>query len=324
MKKNALYTALVGTVLLLSACGGDSDNDTAGSSTTKPTVPDTKPPVTDPIIPPISKDPNKDLTVEEKKQVVALVNQTSTFSLKEILLNGMLDSAVYGTDEAFEGTKCSHGSLSRVQDTITFKNCEGLFEEAVGLNQYGGLKAVSGSASLKNGVYEYKDLVLANSSTGESKTINGKNTITDYNSGLSSEMLVDQVVFNVTEKRDDKYTVAEYVLKDYKLNYDKKSATSLSLASRGTLTGKNSAVGNFNIQFKTTQALLMVIDPKDDDAVISYPYAGTVEIVDLTNKLVTTYQSNSDKKTILYSLKRNGKEIDQGTKLWSEVLGYAQ
>lgn len=68
----------------------------------------------------------------------------------------------------------------------------------------------------------------------------------------------------------------------------------------------------------------MVIDPKDDDAVISYPYAGTVEIVDLTNKLVTTYQSNSDKKTILYSLKRNGKEIDQGTKLWSEVLGYAQ
>lgn len=308
MKKSLVCTAVLSAILILTGCGSDNNsaNNTSQGSNNNG-----------------NNNQNSDLLTEEQKQVILdTAKETSSITLKESLLSGIVDTLVFGTDEAVAGEECSSGNYTKTDTTITFTDCNGLFKAATDLNQYENLTAKSGKVTIKNGEYQYQDLVLINTVTGESKTATGSLKMTgDDNSAVIS---IENIIVKATEKNGVAFADVNYTLEDYQLNYDKKNSSELALAVGGTLSVVNSAVGDYKIKFETTQPLLIQIDSRNDDEVVTYPYDGTIKIEDLNNKAVTTLTANTDKKTVRYSITVNGKEIENGTQNWTDILGYSK
>ena len=257
------------------------------------------------------------LTETQKQKILDVVEETSEISLKESLLSGVVDTLVYGTDEADADEECASGSYTKNADVITFNNCNGLFKAATGLSQYQNLTA-NGQITIKDGMYQYQNLVLLNPDTGESKTVTG--TLKLSGNDLSSVISTDSLTVKATEKNGSTFSDVNYTLQNYTLNYDKKSATELALATSGTLTASNSSVGDYKVKFETTSPLLIQLDSEEE--IISYPYAGELKVTNTGYGSITTLTANTDKKTVRYVVNVAEKELASGTKNWSEALGY--
>ncbi|GAA5014480.1 hypothetical protein GCM10023206_24620 [Acinetobacter puyangensis] len=312
MKKSLIYTAFLGALLVMTGCGSSdesSENNSQNSNTGGN-----------------SSEQNNEgnqttdtLTETQRQKILEVSEESGAIVLKESLLGGVIDTLVFGTDEAEADEKCSSGSYVKTAGVITFTNCEGLFKTATGLNQYKDLTA-SGKVTVTDGNFTYQDLILRDSDSGESKTVNGT---VKFSSGSTEQDLIDSLEIKATEKNGSAFIDVTYKLENYKLIYDQKSGSELALTTTGTLTATNSSVGDYKVNITNTQPFFVQIDA-DDEAISSYPYSGVMQIEDLNNQAVTTITANTDKKTLLYSVKVSEKEIANGTKTWQEVLGFSQ
>lgn len=256
-------------------------------------------------------------TAEEK--VIAVAEEVSAMSLKESLLAGVVDSILYGTEEAIAGVKCKSGHYARSGDVISFNQCIGLYKTRIGLNQFEDVIA-NGKVTVKSGEMNFQDLVLSKPNSQESRTVTGvlkinENTIQAIISASNISLIEKELINN-------KLITVNYTLTDYELVHKHLSSTELSLKTKGTLKSVGSAVGDYSIAFKTEPALLITIDPKRNDEFVGYPYAGTLLIEDLNNKSTTVLLSNTDKKTVRYKVVLNDKLLAEGTKNWQQVLGF--
>ncbi|MCH2016861.1 hypothetical protein MKX17_13155 [Acinetobacter ursingii] len=306
MKHSLIYTAIITVIVGLTGCGGSDSDDTSqnteqGSNNT-------------------NNGSNLELTEAQRQKILDVSKETTSISLKEALLLGVVDTLVYGTDEADADEKCSSGSYTKAGDMITFNNCKGLFKAATGLNQYQDL-TVNGQVIVKENSFEYQNLILLDSNSGESKTVTGT---LKFSSGSTEEVITDSLKIKATEKNGTAFADVNYTLENYKLNYDKKSGSELSLSTSGTLKATNSSVGDYKINFETAQPLFVQIDAKNDDAIVSYPYAGVLKITDLADSATTTLTANNDKKTALLSVMAGQKELVNGTQNWADILGYSK
>lgn len=302
MKYSIIYTSILSIVMGLTGCGGSDDtsqNSNQGSNT--------------------ENGENSELTEAQRQKIIVVANEVTPAILKESLLQGVIDTLIYGGDQILDGEKkCSSGSYTEMDDVVTFNNCEGLFETATGLNQTKYLTVVSGKVTVTEGSYDYQDVILLDTDSGESQKVNGKFNI----SGNDNNAIVTTDKLNIlaTEKVANAFVDVTYLLENYKLNYDKKSGSELALTMTGTLTVTNSKVGDYKINFENTQPFFVQIDAKEDDAIVSYPYSGVLKITDLNNSAITTLTANNDKKTALVSIIANQKELESGTQNWVDIL----
>ena len=294
MKHSLMYTALLSATLVMAGCGSDNDDSQPENN---------NPPV---------NNPDSGLSEAQKQKIIAVAEQTGTISLKESLLSGVVDTLLYGTDEADQDVNCTSGSYSKAGDVITFNNCNGLFKATTGLNQDQNLTA-SGQVTITEAGYEYQNLVLV-AADGGSKTVNGLLE-------LSDTVSTDSLKVKTIEKNGTASAEVNYTLTDYKLTYRLNSATEVALNAQGTLAAINSSVGDYSVKFETTSPLLMQRDPEEDE-VIGYPYAGVLKVTNTSYGSITTLTANTDKRTVRYVVSVAEKELASGTKNWSEVLGY--
>lgn len=306
MKYSIIYTSIFSIVMGLTGCGGSDDtsqNSNQGSNT--------------------ENGENSELTEAQRQKIIVVANEVTPAILKESLLQGVIDTLIYGGDQILDGEKrCSSGSYTEMDDVVTFNNCEGLFETATGLNQTKYLTVVSGKVTITEGSYDYQDVILLDTDSGESQKVNGKFNISGNDN--NAVVTTDKLNILATEKVANAFADVTYLLEDYKLNYDKKSGSELALTTTGTLTVTNSTVGDYKIKFETTQPLFVQIDAAQDDAIVSYPYAGVLKITDLNNSATTTLTANNDKKTAFVSIMANQKELANGTQNWADILGYSK
>lgn len=300
MKRTLIYTALLSAMLVMTGCGSDNDDDSQQGNN--------NPPV---------NNPDTDLTEAQKQKILDVAEETGIISLKESLLSGVVDTLVYLTDEADFDEPCSSGNYSKTGNVISFNSCKGLYQAAIGLNQYQDL-TVSGQVTIAGDSYQYQNLVMV-AENGESKTVNGTLKLAD--TATTSTVSTDSLKVKATEKNGTATAEVNYTLTDYKLTYTVNSATELALNTKGSLSVTNSSVGDYSIKFENTTPFLMQFDSEEDE-VASYPYAGTLKITNTGYGSTTTLTANNDKNTVRYVVTVADKELASGTKNWSEVLGY--
>lgn len=302
MKYSIIYTSILSIVIGLTGCGDGSD-DTSQNSNQGSNA---------------ENGGNSELTEAQRQKILNVSKETRSIALKEVLLWGVVDTLIYGADEAETDEKCTSGSYSKTGDVITFNNCTGLFKAATGLNQSQDLTA-NGKVIVKEESNEYQNLILVNAVNGESKTVSG---ILKF-SGEEPNIVVttDKLTIKATEKTANAFTDVNYTLESYKLNYDIKSGSELSLTTTGILTATNSKVGDYKVKFETTQPLFVaIVKKKDEYQVVSYPYAGVLKITDLLNSATTIITANNDKKTAFVNIITNQKELSNGTQNWVHIL----
>ncbi|MEG6544765.1 hypothetical protein V6C59_02615 [Acinetobacter bereziniae] len=299
MKHPIIYTALLSAMLVMIGCGNDNDNKSQQGSNN-----------------PSENNPDTGLSEIQKQKILDVAEETGTISLKESFLSGVVDTLLYGTDEANEEEECTSGSYSKAVDTISFNNCKGLYRAATGLNQYKDL-TVSGQVTITEAGYEYQNLVLV-ATNGESKTINGILKLSD--SATVSTVSSDSLKVTAIEKDGSASVEVNYILTDYKLTYTLNSATEVALNTQGTLAAINSSVGDYSVKFETMSPLLIQLNSEEE--ISSYPYAGALKVTNTGYGSTTTLTANTDKKTARYVVTVADKELANGTKNWSEVLGY--
>lgn len=286
-------------MLVMTGCGSDNDTESRQGNNN-----------------PSENNPHTGLSETQKQKILDVAEETGTISLKESILSGVVDTLLYGTDEANEGEDCTSGSYSKAGDIITFNNCKGLYKAATGFNQYQGLIA-SGQVTITEAGYEYQNLVLV-AANGESKTVNGILKLSD--SATISIVSTDSLKVKAIEKNGSASAEVNYTLTDYKLTYTLNSATEVALNTQGVLSAINSSVGDYSVKFETTSPLLMQLDSEEE--IISYPYAGALKVTNIGYGSITTLTANTDKKTVRYVVSVAEKELASGTKNWSEILGY--
>lgn len=305
MKYSIIYTSILSIVIGLTGCGGGSD-DTSQNCNQGSNHSNTE------------NGGNSELTEAQRQKILNVSKETSPIALKEALLSGIIDTIIYGADEAEKDEKCSSGNYTKTGDVITFNNCTGLFKAVTGLNQSQDLSA-NGKVIVKEESNEYQNLILVNTVNAESKIVNG---ILKF-SGEEPNVVVttDKLTIKATEKTANSFTDVNYTLDSYKLNYDIKSGSELSLTTTGTLTATNSKAEDYKVKFETTQPLFVaIVKKKDEYEVVSYPYAGVLKITDLLNSATTTITANNDKKTAFLNIITNQKELSNGTQNWVDIL----
>lgn len=300
MKRPIIYTALLSVMLVMIGCGDDNDNKSQQGSNN-----------------PSENKPDTGLSEIQKQKILDVAEETGIISLKESLLSGVVDTLLYGTDEANTEEDCASGNYSKVGDVITFNNCKGLYQAVTDLNQSQDL-TVSGQVMISADSYQYQNLVL-NAANGESKTVNGTLKLVD--TATTNTVSTDSLKVKATEQNGTATAQVDYTLTDFKLTYTQNSATEVALDTQGSLSVTNSSVGDYSIKFENTSPFLVKFDSEEDE-VVSYPYAGALKVTNTGYGSTTTLTANTDKKTVRYVVSVAGKELSSGTKNWSEVLGY--
>lgn len=245
MKHSLIYTAIITVIVGLTGCGGSDSDDTSqnteqGSNNT-------------------NNGSNLELTEAQRQKILDVSKETTPISLKEALLLGVVDTLIYGGDQVLEAEKeCSSGNYTKTGDVVNFDNCTGLFEVGAGLNQYKSVTIISGKVIVKEGSYDYQDIVLLDTESGEKQKVTGKFNISGNDT--NTIVTIDKLSVLGTEKINNAFADVNYTLENYKLNYDKKSGSELSLSTSGTLTATNSSVGDYKINFETPQPLFVQIE----------------------------------------------------------------
>ena len=298
MKNTLIYSTLIISSLIISGCGG-SDDSTSVKNQENPQT------------------PNTELTEQLKKKIIETSAQSHILAAKESFAFGMVDTALYGVDEVlYADAECESGQYKIVNNQIDFNECSGLFYQFEG-DKHQSLVAKSGTVINNDGDYTFKNLVLENPITFETKTFSG--TLKSLETQDSAQVSSESFSVKASEKNGTGFRNVAYLFENYQLQYTLKTPTELNISSNGQISVQNSAVGDYKIKFITTDPLAIKVN--QDEEREGLPYRGAVKIENTDLKSTTLITSIPNTNNVQYQVLYGNQKLVDNTQTWTKIFG---
>lgn len=284
--KYSVLSLFIGSLLLVGCGGSDNDsnstsknNDGSGQATPKP------------------------ITTE-------FIDEMSGVAVREALLSGLVDTLISGTDDALDGGQCKTGTITRSENSLTFNNCEGIYEDD-------NVK-VSGQVIIANDSYTYENFTLI-FPNGETQKINGSLQILENPTSVkvsSSQLVLDAQELNTVNK----LIPVNYNINGYELVWTPSDASHVQLQVRAELKSTGREGGDFNMVFDNFMTPFNIQKNAEDD-LIGTPYTGTLTITDLNqSKNIISIKSLGVNQKAQYT-SVGDQNFDEQVE-WEELLDY--
>jgi hypothetical protein len=287
--KLKLIAILCSGIFLMTGCGGGSDSQSSADQGT-----------------PGGNNQNNE---SSEAQVLAKVETSSGIALRETLMEGIVDTLVYGMDEIGESVPCKTGSWKQTGTVITLDKCTGIFESEASAVANGSIDVSAG--------YNFQDLNLA-FPDGTTQIIKGKLLSTD--SEILTQFKSDQIDILVKEPNGKGgFQSVSYVLSDYQLDWTPQGTADIKNQVKGKVKSTGREGGDINIAFDNS-ATPYLFKTDADGEVVGYPYSGVLNIQDLTDSTSTISISYLDAQSAIFKAIVKNKLLFDKTATWESLL----